>query len=114
LALQPIVENAVRHGIGRRSAAGRIAIRAARAGDSLRIEVRDDGPGLPAEGTGQGIGLTNTRARLRQLYGDAASLTLVNDPSGGALAALTLPYRVEREKGDSEVMEVHALANADR
>jgi two-component system, LytTR family, sensor kinase len=114
LGLQPIVENAVRHGIGRRSAAGRIAIRATRAGDSLRIEVRDDGPGLPAEGVAQGIGLTNTQARLQQLYGDAAALTLANDPQGGAVATLILPYRVETVTGDSEVMEVHALAHADR
>jgi two-component system, LytTR family, sensor kinase len=116
LGLQPIVENAVRHGIGRRSAAGRIAIRAARVGDSLRIEVRDDGPGLPPEGIdpARGIGLANTRERLRQLYGDTASLTLDNDPQGGAVATLILPYRVETAAGDSEVMEVHGLAHADR
>jgi sensor histidine kinase YesM len=110
------VENAVRHGIGRRSAAGRIEISAARVDRSLRIQVRDDGPGLPSEGIGEarGIGLANTRERLRQLYGDAASLTLDNDPRGGAVATLILPYRVETGTGDSEVMEVHDLAHADR
>jgi sensor histidine kinase YesM len=119
LGLQPIVENAVRHGIGRRSAAGRIEISAARVEQSLRIQVRDDGPGLPPEGPAgiteaRGIGLANTRERLRRLYGDAASLTLENDPRGGAVATLTLPYRVETVTGDSEVMEVHDLAHADR
>src|SRR6185295_12077340 len=53
LGLQPLVENAVRHGIGRRSAAGRIEIRAARDGSTLRIEVRDDGPGLAPETAAQ-------------------------------------------------------------
>jgi two-component system LytT family sensor kinase len=69
LGLQPIVENAVRHGLGRRSAAGRIDIRAARVNGCLEVQVRDDGPGLPPEGldAARGIGLVNTRARLRQL-----------------------------------------------
>jgi len=119
LGLQPIVENAVRHGIGNRSAAGLIEISAARVDQSLRIQVRDDGPGLPPEapertGEARGIGLANTRERLRQLYGDAAALTLANDPRGGAMATLILPYRVEAEKDASEVMEIHDLAHADR
>jgi len=118
LGLQPIVENAVRHGIGRRSAAGLIEISAARVDQSLRIQVRDDGPGLPPEpqekiGEARGIGLANTRERLRQLYGDAASLTLDNDPRGGAVATLVLPYRVETVKDNSEVMEIHDLAHVD-
>jgi sensor histidine kinase YesM len=94
LGLQPIVENAVRHGLGRRSAAGRIDIHAARVNGCLEVQVRDDGPGLPPEGldAARGIGLANTRARLRELYGDAATLTLENGAGGGAVATLTLPY----------------------
>ncbi len=118
LGLQPIVENAVRHGIGRRSAAGSIRISAAKVGESLRIEVRDDGPGLPPEGAStagmRGIGLANTRARLQQLYGDAAKLTVENDPQGGAVATLTVPWRVEAGAPFVERMEVHALEHADR
>lgn len=126
LGLQPIVENAVRHGIGRRSVAGRIEISAARllsedgSIGSLQIQVRDDGPGLPPEGLDatRGIGLANTRARLQQLYGDAAQLTVENGAHGGAVATLILPYRVEPgvEPGmaATEVMEVHALDHADR
>lgn len=115
LGLQPIVENAVRHGIGRRSAAGNIRISAARVEESLRIQVLDDGPGLPPGGAGTGgIGLANTRARLQQLYGDAAKLTVENGPQGGAVATLILPYRVEPGMPSVERMEVHALEHADR
>lgn len=115
LGLQPIVENAVRHGIGRRSAAGCIRISAAKVGESLRIEVQDDGPGLtPGGDVTRGIGLANTRARLQQLYGAAAALTLENGPQGGALATLVLPYRAEPGTPSVERMEVHALERADR
>jgi sensor histidine kinase YesM len=124
LSLQPIVENAVRHGIGRRSVAGRIEISAARVNGGLQIQVRDDGPGLPPGGLDatRGIGLANTRARLQQLYGDAAQLTVENGAHGGAVATLVLPYRVEPGVqpgvesgiGATEVMEVHALDHADR
>ena len=94
MSLQPIVENAIRHGIGRRSTAGVIAIRATREGTALRIEVRDDGPGFAQQGApgGMGLGLANTRARLGQLYGDRAELHTDNDPDGGARVALVLPY----------------------
>lgn len=115
LGLQPIVENAIRHGIGRRSAAGRLQISAARVNGTLEIQVRDDGPGLPSGGLdSRGIGLANTRARLQQLYGDAAKLTLENDAQGGAVATMILPYRAEPETAETAVMEVHALEHADR
>ena len=115
LGLQPIVENAVRHGIGRRSAAGSIRISAARVGEGLEIRVQDDGPGLPPGGvSSNGIGLSNTRARLQQLYGDDAKLTLENGPEGGAVATLVLPYRAETGMTSVERMEVHALEHADR
>ncbi len=108
LGLQPIVENAVRHGIGRRSAAGRIQIDAAKVNGNLEIRVRDDGPGLPPGGLdSRGIGLMNTRARLQQLYGDAAKLTVENGAEGGAVATMILPYRVE-------ALEDHALDLVDR
>jgi two-component system LytT family sensor kinase len=114
--LQPIVENAVRHGIGGRSAAGRIEIRAARRGDMLEIRVSDDGPGLPGDGSSPaerrraagGIGIANTRARLRQLYGDQASLTVVNGPLGGAVATIIVPFRLAPAIAAAEAVELWA------
>jgi len=113
LGLQPLVENAVRHGIGGRADAGAIAIAARRDGDRLEIRVRDDGPGVRESGTRAGIGLANTRARLRQLYGDGAALTLTDDPPGGAVATMTLPFRIAPARGE-EVAELHAAHHADR
>jgi signal transduction histidine kinase len=100
LILQPIVENAIRHGIAPRSTPGLIEIKAARRGETLRLEVRDDGPGLPVEvgsnRTGRrGIGLSNTQNRLRQLYGQDSSFELTNDARGGLLVILEIPFRRE-------------------
>ena len=117
MGLQPIVENAIRHGIGRSSAAGRIQISAARLDGQLVVKVQDDGPGLPAAGSvqgGRGIGLANTRARLQQLYGDAAQLTVENVEPGGALVTMVLPYHMAPGPSETEVMEVHAFDHADR
>lgn len=93
--LQPIVENAVRHGIARRPGAGRIGLSAARDDGLVVLRVEDDGPG-PATTTddgsaGNAVGLANTRARLAALYGERASLTLSRSPDGGAVAEIRLP-----------------------
>lgn len=116
MGLQPIVENAVRHGIGRSSAAGKIHISAARVDGMLEVRVQDDGPGLPPDGaaTGRGIGLANTRLRLHQLYGDAARLAVENGVHGGAVATMLVPYHVAPGISESEVMEIHALDHANR
>ena len=99
MGLQPIVENAIRHGIGTRATSGTIEIRARRIGDSMQLVVRDDGPGFGAVGAtgGMGLGLANTRARLRQLYGDAATLRTASAPGGGAVVTLELPVRMLEE-----------------
>ena len=96
MALQPLVENAIRHGIGRRATAGLIRIHARRHGDSLQVEVQDDGPGFGASGAGggMGLGLANTRARLRQLYGDAGDLRTGNGQGGGAVVTMVLPFHL--------------------
>ena len=115
MGLQPIVENAIRHGIGRRSAAGRLRISATRIEGMVEIKVEDDGPGLPpAEAMkGRGIGLTNTRARLHRLYGDAARLTVENGAQGGAVAVMVVPYREAPAASETNAMEVHAHHDAD-
>jgi two-component system, LytTR family, sensor kinase len=94
--LQPLVENAIRHGISRRTRGGRVEVRAWRADGTLRLEVRDDGPGVPDPGIKSsvvgGIGLANTRARLERLHGRDYGLTLENGPGGGAVASVRLPF----------------------
>jgi two-component system LytT family sensor kinase len=93
LILQPLVENAVKHGVSKVNASGRIEISARRAGDRLVLAVRDNGPGLDnGDASEEGVGLGNTRARLEQLYGSAQSLTLREAPEGGLIAEVTLPY----------------------
>jgi sensor histidine kinase YesM len=97
LILQPIVENALRHGIAPRSTPGRIEISAKRKNGLLRIEVQDNGPGITAisKPNGrfrEGLGLTNTRARLRQLYGAQHSFELTDAPGGGLLVRLEIPF----------------------
>jgi two-component system, LytTR family, sensor kinase len=115
LGLQPIVENAIRHGLGGRAAAGRVAITAERAGSLLRIRVEDDGPGFPKGGPRpEGIGLSNTRTRLEHLYGPEARLLLENLPGGGAAVTMVLPYRPSLPAAGGDMMEVDAAHRADR
>jgi two-component system, LytTR family, sensor kinase len=94
MILQPIVENAVRHAVARNAEGGRLSISARLAGGALCLAVTDDGPGLAGRAsTGEGIGLTNTRERLRQAYGDAHRLELLPAEGGGVRAVLELPFR---------------------
>ncbi len=91
-ALQHLIDNAIRHGIARRSEAGSIIVRGRREGDAIKLEVIDDGPGWSGDAP-PGHGIENTRERLRALYGDSASLTIsVNSPTG-TIATLRIPYR---------------------
>lgn len=92
LILQPIVENALEHGVSRAGEGGMVEISARRDHERLMITVRDNGPGVnPA--TQAGVGLGNTRARLAQLYGEKAAFTLRAGEGGGAIAEIALPYR---------------------
>jgi two-component system LytT family sensor kinase len=104
LLLQPLVENAIKHGVTPRAEGGEVSVRVARDDGDLHIAVRDDGPGLPASSQhppagspGSGVGLANTRARLVQLYGDKHRFTVGNHPDGGALVELSLPFREAAE-----------------
>jgi signal transduction histidine kinase len=101
--LQPLVENALRHGIARRADAGVLAIGARREGADLVLTVRDDGPGLAPGAQGapgsSGVGLANTRARLAALYGERASLDIANAEGGGVVATVRLPYHEAESDG---------------
>ncbi|MDB4949200.1 MAG: signal transduction histidine kinase, LytS [Gemmatimonadetes bacterium] len=92
LILQPLVENAIKHGVAPRTAATLVRIAAERRDGTLLLSVRDDGPG-PEPNAGDGVGLRNTRARLARMYGDEQSLELTEAEGGGALATISLPYR---------------------
>lgn len=92
--LQPLVENALRHGLTDRLDGALLEIGARRAGEQLELWVRDNGRGL-VEGRGRGIGLENTRERLTTLYGTAAALELRAHPDGGTIALIELPWATE-------------------
>lgn len=118
--LQPLVENAVMHGVSKVAGEGRIELRATRTGDDLVITVRDNGPGIdrsavvPGNGNGAGpspardtsaggVGLRNTRARLEQLYGADQRLTLQPAPTGGTIAEIVLPYHTAADLHTLEI-----------
>jgi LytS/YehU family sensor histidine kinase len=92
LLLQPLAENAIKHGIGRRIEGGQLDIRVARAQDRLTIAVENDGPPLPPSRE-DGIGLANIRARLHSLYGEEAGLDIADSAPGRVLVTVSLPYR---------------------
>jgi LytS/YehU family sensor histidine kinase len=90
--LQPLVENAVEHGVRRTVNGARVRLRAESMGDRLRLEIVDNGPG-PGEGAAEGVGLANTRSRLAGLYGDAHRLELSPAGTGGTVVTIELPFR---------------------
>ena len=93
LILQPLVENAIRHGVSAVSTAGRVGVTAALENGHLMLTVTDDGPGMAARPPqpGTGTGLRNTRERLAQLYGSAADLRIDNAPAGGTTVTVRIP-----------------------
>jgi two-component system, LytTR family, sensor kinase len=98
LILQPLIENAIQHGISKRIGPGRISITAKRNSERLELEIRDNGSGLAANGSldaksGKGMGLANTRARLDQLYGSNYRFDLANASEGGLIVTLNIPFK---------------------
>ena len=96
LVLQPLVENAIRHGTASLGGRGRILVKTVAQDGRLRMEVHDNGTGPDADPrprTRQGVGVRNTRARLQQMYGAGATLELTHCPIGGTIAAVEIPYR---------------------
>jgi sensor histidine kinase YesM len=93
MILQPLVENALRHGLLDKTGRGTLHVATWRDGDDLLLRVDDDGIGLPPEGAKDGLGLGNTRTRLGMLFGDAASVELQRKAEGGTRVELRFPFR---------------------
>jgi sensor histidine kinase YesM len=95
LILQPMVENAVKHGIAKRVQGGAIRITAFRSDGKLTLSVYNDGPSLPAgsEKTHSGIGISNIRTRLQSLYGEAFDLGMHNQKPGGVAISVSVPFK---------------------
>jgi two-component system LytT family sensor kinase len=101
LLLQPIVENSLKHGLGGLSRPGIVEVSASRRNGTLCLKVCDNGKGLPTEQAQRdGIGLSNTRARLQHLYGNHHQLVLENRPEGGVAVTIELPLRSQPLTGN--------------
>ena len=106
--LQPLVENAVRHGIAQKVGGGRVEISARREGDELVLVVRDTGPGLSAAkltALNTGVGLTNTRSRLQHLFGDRHRFEFHEPPDGGLAVRISIPFSLDPESRPDTDME---------
>jgi len=104
LLLQPLVENAIRHGIEPRAKPGRIELRSRYESGQLKLELRDNGVGLsPGRELREGVGLSNTRARLKQLYGERHRFALSETPGGGLSVSLELPFRAQGKQTNGAV-----------
>ena len=121
LLLQPLAENAIRHGLEPKVEGGQLRIAASRDGDRLRLQVIDNGCGMPAAAmaaANHGVGLTNTQSRLARLYGDRAQLSLAHAATGGLAVTIHLPF-AERSPDENpssrrgrSAVGAHAIAGA--
>ena len=93
LILQPLVENALKHGVSSSRGGGKLALAARRDGEHLVVSITDDGAGPSEQNSESGIGLANVRERLRQMYGDRGRFSLHTAAGGGTVAEIRVPYR---------------------
>ena len=110
MILQPLVENAVKHGFSSKLDGGSIYLRSRVADERLVIEVEDDGVGMPAQGTraaGTGIGMLNVTERLQVVYGDAAEINVESQPNRGTLVRMVLPVLQAEDMGGSVVGAIY-------
>jgi signal transduction histidine kinase len=114
LILQPLVENAIKHGVSKIDEEGRIDITARRDGDRLVLCVKDNGPHISEGGlrAGEGVGLRNTRERLQELYGAEQSFTLRAADDGGVVAEVIVPFHKRTELRDSSPTTLHTTGIA--
>jgi len=121
--LQPLVENAVKHGVERRTEGGRVTVEATRNGDALVLRVVNDAPAeapvAPSPTSRTGVGIRNTRARLEQLYGTRQRFTLERDAERGVVAEVRLPFHVglpvePRISGPKVLADATAVVEAQR
>lgn len=101
MMLQPIVENSIKHGLAPLEEGGRIDVSAVRRNGTLRLEMSDNGKGISEKKPIEGIGLSNTRARLKHLYGDEHKLKFVAQPNGGLSVKIEIPFREQSEKSEN-------------
>jgi len=97
--LQPIVENALEHGVSRAAGAGEITIAARRDAEHVILTVRDNGPGISENARSGGVGVANTRERIEHLYGDQGKLMLAPAAEGGTIAEIVIPFRAAGASG---------------
>jgi signal transduction histidine kinase len=110
LILQPLVENSIRHGISQRLSGGRIVISARRPDGTLVLSVADNGPGVELADLSprrEGVGLSNTRSRLRRMYGDRQQIALVRPAEGGLEVRIVIPYETFSDSA-RQLVESHA------
>jgi LytS/YehU family sensor histidine kinase len=103
LLLQPLVENAIRHGVAAQVRGGLVVVGARRFDGRLFLTVRDNGPGVGAGGPRPGVGLATTRDRLSRLFGREFELAVENAPDGGVEARVSIPFRLSLPEWSREV-----------
>jgi LytS/YehU family sensor histidine kinase len=105
MLLQPLVENAIRHGVARAPFSSKISIQSQRLDGKLELRIRDSGPGPhTSDVSGSGVGLRNARERLSRLYGTEHELRLEPGSAGGALVIVRLPFRHDPAATAQEVL----------
>ena len=92
MILQPIIENAIKHGVLNKKGKGEVQVSCEKIGDSLLIIVSDDGPGIQFDKTTNRVGLNNTEERLRHLYSEKAKMELKNKETGGLKVSIAIPF----------------------